>query len=439
MKLNLFCQVLAESSLRTTRLSIMRPALLSAIAGRRPSQPMLAWRLAQRGMASSAAASAPSSSSSSSDGQVKTGILMLNMGGPSTPEETGPFLKRLFTDGDIIELGGGTFQQYLGNFIASRRTPKVAKQYEEIGGSPIRKWTEHQGEAMCRLLDEKRPESAPHKAYTCFRYAHPLTEEALEEMKADGVDRVVAFSQFPQWSCTTSGSSMNELWRQVKSAGLEEDFKWSLIDRWPLHGGFIDAVADRVKATMLKDLDEESRSKAVIVFSAHSVPMKVVGKGDHYVPEVCASVKAIMEKWTGMVDAGEVPGLSEGQTNKHVLAWQSKVGFLPWMTPSTSEVIASLGSRGVRNVVVVPVAFTSDHVETLFEIGIEYAEEAEEAGITNFTCTEGLNGSEIFIEALADIVDDHLESKKNHSSQYKMKCLNCTKPLCRQLLNPAFA
>lgn len=105
--------------------------------------------------------------------------------------------------------------RYLGEFIAKRRTPDVQAQYELIGGSPIRKWTEHQGEEMCKILDVKHPESAPHKAYTAFRYAHPLTDEALDEMEADGVRRVVAFSQFPQWSCTTSGSSLNELWRKV--------------------------------------------------------------------------------------------------------------------------------------------------------------------------------------------------------------------------------
>eukprot|EP00729_Bicosta_minor_P026638 gene26638-34286_t len=144
----------------------------------------------------------------------QTAVLMMNMGGPSHPEDTGPFLQRLFQDRDIIELPGGRKYLYLGEFIAKRRTPDVQAQYELIGGSPIRKWTEHQGEEMCKILDVKHPESAPHKAYTAFRYAHPLTDEALDEMEADGVRRVVAFSQFPQWSCTTSGSSLNELWRK---------------------------------------------------------------------------------------------------------------------------------------------------------------------------------------------------------------------------------
>ena len=152
-----------------------------------------------------------------SSSKAKTGVLMLNMGGPSHPDDTEDFLKRLFQDSDIIELGGGKFQELLGSFISKRRTPKVKKQYETIGGSPIRKWTEYQGKEMCKILDETCPESAPHKAYTAFRYADPLTEDALQEMKEDGVEHAIAFSQFPQWSCTTSGSSMNELWREVRS------------------------------------------------------------------------------------------------------------------------------------------------------------------------------------------------------------------------------
>jgi len=386
----------------------------------------------QRREASSAAAVA--AEADEAVGKVKTGVLMMNMGGPATPDETGPFLHRLFNDGDIIQLGGGWFQKMLGTFIAKRRTPKVQAQYEQIGGSPIRKWTEFQGEKMCEILDKTSPDTAPHKPYIAFRYAHPLTEEALQQLQDDKMERVVAFSQFPQWSCTTTGSSMNELWRQIKEKKLESAFKWSLIDRWPLHTGFIDAVADRIM-TGMQQFDEADRSKVVILFSAHSVPMQVVEKGDHYVPEVCGSVKAIMEKVTQEMTNSSVDGAS---IPRHILAWQSKVGFLPWMTPSTSKVIEGLGKRNSKHVLVVPVAFTSDHIETLFEIGIEYAEEAEEHGITHFKWTEGLNGSEVFIKAQADIVKSHLESGKAYSPQYKMKCIGCEKPFCRQIVNPAF-
>eukprot|EP00039_Didymoeca_costata_P012679 m.183628 g.183628 ORF g.183628 m.183628 type:complete len:423 (-) comp15548_c0_seq1:4409-5677(-) len=362
----------------------------------------------------------------------KTAILMLNMGGPSHPNDTGPFLNRLFSDGDIIELGGGAFQKLLAKFITSRRTPKVQDQYEQIGGSPIKKWTQLQGEKMCEILDAERPESAPHKAYTAFRYAEPLTDDALQEMEKDGVERVVAFSQYPQWSCTTTGSSMNELWRQIKERKLEDRFSWSIIDRWNLQEGFIQAVTERILEGLQK-FEEQDRSKVIILFSAHSVPMKVVEKGDHYVPEVAATVKSVMQR----LESNEL--IKSQGVPRHILAWQSKVGYLPWMVPSTSKVIEGLGEKNHKHVLVVPVAFTSDHIETLFEIGIEYAEEAKEIGISHFHMTEGLNGSPTFIRAQADIVKDHLDSGKNYSNQYKMKCIGCTKPLCRQIVNPAFS
>ena len=306
-------------------------------------------------------------------------------------------------------------------------------QYESIGGSPIRKWTDEQGLEMCRILDEKRPESAPHKHYIMFRYAHPLTDETLQQMKKDGVTRAVAFSQFPQWSCTTSGSSYNELWRQIKNLDMANDFTWSLIDRWPLHRGFIDSVNDRIVERM-KEFDEKTRKKVIIMFSAHSVPMKVVEKGDHYVGEVAASVHAVMQKFGETIASGAIPGLDVA--NRHVLAWQSKVGFLPWMSPSTGDALKQVGKRGYKHVLVVPIAFTSDHIETLYEIGEEYAEEAEEVGIENFKYTEGLNGLPRFHEALADIVDNHLTSGRPYSPNYKMKCLTCKKPLCRSIVNP---
>jgi len=416
-------------------------ALRLALATRQPAARrahVAATTLHLRTLASDAAAAPrnPAPARPAAGQKVKTGIVMLNMGGPSTPEETGPFLKRLFNDVDIIDLGGGKMQQFIGDWVSKRRTPKVQKQYEEIGGSPIRKWTEFQGKEMCKILDKARPESGPHKAYTAFRYANPLTDSALTEMKEDGVEHAIAFSQFPQWSCTTSGSSMNELWREVRRLDLQDSFRWSAIDRWPMHKGFLKSVNERIAERLLQ-FDEDKRSKVVIVFSAHSVPMKVVQKGDHYTNEVAASVKGIMDMFAAdFVAQGKLPGVTT--PNRYVLAWQSKVGYLPWMTPDTASVIENLGKKGQKSLLVVPVAFTSDHIETLYEIGMEYAEDAEKAGITDFRFTEGLNGSETFINTLADIVCEHLDAKENHSPQYKMKCLTCTKPHCRQLLNPAF-
>ena len=198
---------------------------------------------------------------------------MLNMGGPSTQEEVGPFLHNLFSDGEIITLG--PLQNTLGPWIANRRTPKIQEQYAQIGGgSPIGKWTAVQGEGMVKELDRLSPATAPHKFYTCFRYASPLTEDALTQMKADGVKRAVAFSQFPQFSCTTAGSSLNHLWRELRRLDMGDNFEWSLIDRWPEHPGFIQAVSNNIREG-LKQFPEEVRDEVAIVFSAHSIPMKV--------------------------------------------------------------------------------------------------------------------------------------------------------------------
>lgn len=173
-----------------------------------------------------------------------TGILLMNMGGPSTAttEEVGDFLSRLFHDRELIQL---PFQSRLAPLIARRRTPKIVEQYEKIGGgSPILRWTRTQGNAMAKLLDELHPETAPHKAYIAFRYARPLTEEALDQMAEDGVTRAVGFTQYPQYSCSTTGSNLNELYREIqkrKARGAPEgDIQWSVIDRWPTHPLLID-------------------------------------------------------------------------------------------------------------------------------------------------------------------------------------------------------
>lgn len=164
------------------------------------------------------------------------------MGGPSTLDEVGDFLSRLFHDRELIQL---PWQSRLAPLIAARRTPKIREQYAKIGGgSPILRWTRTQGAAMAQLLDELHPETAPHKAYTAFRYAQPLTGVALDEMRADGVQRAVAFTQYPQYSCSTTGSSLNELYRELarrsKEGGPEKDMSWSVIDRWPTHPGLVD-------------------------------------------------------------------------------------------------------------------------------------------------------------------------------------------------------
>ena len=149
-----------------------------------------------------------------------TGIVMMNLGGPQTVDDVNPFLRALFADREIIQL---PWQDALGPFIADRRTKRIQQHYREIGGgSPILRWTEEQGRGMVERLDRASPGTAPHRFYVAFRYVEPSSDTALRAMAADGVTRAVAFTQYPQFSCSTTGSSLNELWRAARRTGLAE-------------------------------------------------------------------------------------------------------------------------------------------------------------------------------------------------------------------------
>ena len=350
----------------------------------------------------------------------QTGIVMLNLGGPATLNDVQPFLLELFADREIIQL---PFQRWLGPFIARRRTPKVRGLYANIGGgSPILRYTEAQGRGMVAKLDRLSPSTAPHKFYVAFRYTRPSSEDALRAMQADGIKRAVAFTQYPQFSCSTTGSSLNELWRASARTGLRDAFRWSIIDRWPVHPGFIEAMTETVREG-LNQFAPADRSRVLILYSAHSLPLDVIDRGDSYPQEVGASVQRVVESL-------EAP-------NPYILAYQSDVGPVRWLGPSTEQVIRRLGARGVKQLLVVPIAFTSDHIETLSELDREYGEVAHQVGITQYVRAPALNDRPRFLEGLAEIVRDHLESGALYSTQYPVKCAGCTNPQCRNILNPA--
>ncbi|XP_063815711.1 ferrochelatase, mitochondrial isoform X1 [Pseudophryne corroboree] len=344
----------------------------------------------------------------------KTGILMLNMGGPETLDDVHDFLLRLFLDKDLMTLPA---QSKLGPFIAKRRTPKIQEQYRKIGGgSPIKKWTAQQGEGMVRALDELSPATAPHKYYIGFRYVHPLTETAISEMESDGVERAIAFTQYPQYSCSTTGSSLNAIYRYYKSKGAKPNMKWSVIDRWPTHPLLIQCFADHIQKE-LSMFPVEKRGDVVILFSAHSLPMAVVNRGDPYPQEVGATVQKVMEKLNF--------------SNPYRLVWQSKVGPMAWLGPQTDETIKGLCERGKKNILLVPIAFTSDHIETLYELDIEYAQHlANECGVENIRRSESLNGNPLFSKALADLVLSHMKSNEICSKQLTLRCQMCVNPVC---------
>ncbi|HEY5853400.1 MAG TPA: ferrochelatase [Aldersonia sp.] len=321
---------------------------------------------------------------------MTTGVVMMNMGGPWTLDDVEPFLHRLFED--IIELPA---RWVLRPLLVRARAPRVRRQYEAIGGgSPQRDWTTRQAAAMAAELDAISPGTGPHLVYPTFRYAEPSAETVLERMRADGVRRAVAFPQYPHCSATTTGTSLADLWRAVARAGLDESFDWDVIDRWPTHPAYIDALAETVR----KGLDAFARPEAVpVLFSAHSLPIRTVARGESYPLESAATVRAVMDRLA-------VP-------NPYLLAYQSKVGPMRWLGPSTADTVERLAAHGATRLLLVAVSFICDHLETLWELDVELAETARRAGITELRRAPALNDRPAFTRALARIVADRLAVK----------------------------
>jgi ferrochelatase len=283
---------------------------------------------------------------------------------------------------------------------------------------------------MCKILDKTNPETAPHKPYVAFRYANPLTEEMYNRLFEDGFGkgrggRAVAFTQYPQYSCSTTGSSLNELWKwrtRLESptrnvdAPAEGSIQWSVIDRWPTHPGLVDAFAQNITAK-LETYPAEIRDSVVLLYSAHSLPMSVVNRGDPYPAEVAATVWAVQQKL--------------GHRNPYRLVWQSQVGPKAWLGAQTSETVPNLVKKGQKDIVLIPIAFTSDHIETLFEIDLEVIHEANELGADGrVRRCESLNGNETFIKGLATLAGDHLKSGVICSKQMGLRCPGCTSERC---------
>jgi ferrochelatase len=347
---------------------------------------------------------------------IKTGVLMINMGGPAKLEHVHDYLLGIMTDRDMIQL---PFQSKLGPYIANRRTPEVQKKYAEIGGgSPILKWTKTQGDLMCKKLDEVSKATGPHRAYPVFRYVTPFIDQAVEEMEKDGVQQVVAFSQYPQYSCATSGSSFSAIYDYFAKRGGKSDMKWSVIDRWSTHPLLIKTHAARIRDQLAK-LPEDIRGDTIILFSAHSLPLKAISRGDAYASEVGATVQLVMNEL--------------GNSNPYCLVWQSKVGPLPWLSPFTDDAIKGYARQGKKNFILVPIAFVNEHIETLHELDIEYCHDlGTELGV-NILRAAAPNDHPIFIDALADLVKSRLENTTQHLlPKFLTRCPHCTNARCGQ-------
>ncbi|KAG9456917.1 hypothetical protein H6P81_001425 [Aristolochia fimbriata] len=328
-------------------------------------------------------------------GKEKVGVLLLNLGGPETLDDVQPFLFNLFADPDIIRLPRmfRFLQKPLAQFISVLRAPKSKEGYASIGGgSPLRKMTDAQAEELKKSLWEK---DVPANVYVGMRYWHPFTEEAIEQIKKDGITKLVVLPLYPQFSISTSGSSLRLLENIFKEDEYLVNMQHTVIPSWYQREGYIKAMADLIEKELQKfDLPEE----VMIFFSAHGVPLAYVEEaGDPYKAEMEECVDLIMEE----LEKRKI-------TNACTLAYQSRVGPVEWLKPYTDDTIIDLGEKGVKRMLAVPISFVSEHIETLEEIDVEYKELALKSGIEKWGRVPALGTEPTFISDLADAVIESL-------------------------------
>ena len=320
-------------------------------------------------------------------------VLLLNLGGPDSLQAVRPFLFNLFSDREIIRLGPSFLQKPIAYLISSLRAGKTMEAYSLIGGkSPIRDITFAQAKALEAVLNQAQgpisgdaPEGA--KVSVAMRYWHPLIEKVVPELHAAGVRKLIVLSLYPQFSVATTGSSLNKLREVTAHYGIET---FSILS-WFDHPLYIDALVHSMREGMkvFGGLSETAgkASDVHVLFSAHSLPVKFIEEGDPYVDQIKGTIDAIVKKI-------DIPWS---------LSYQSKSGPVQWVGPSTDEMIEELAKKGIKNLLVVPVSFVSDHIETLYEIDILYKKMAEQLGMT-LERVASLNTSPLFILALKDIV-----------------------------------
>ena len=323
--------------------------------------------------------------------QPRVGVLLLNLGGPERIQDVKPFLYNLFSDPEIIRLPVAAMQKPFAWLISSLRSSKSQQAYRSIGGgSPLRRITKQQAQELQTSLRQKGVDAT---SYVAMRYWHPFTESAVADLKADGVDQVVVLPLYPHFSISTSGSSFRELQRLRNTDPAFSRLPIRCIRSWYDHPGYIQALANLIAREILAC---EDPATAHIFFSAHGVPKSYVeDAGDPYQLEIVACSKLILEQLRQQL----------GHSNPFTLAYQSRVGPVEWLKPYTEDALQELGEQGVKDLVVVPISFVSEHIETLEEIDIDYRELATAAGVKNFRRVPALDTDPAFIAALTDLVE----------------------------------
>ena len=322
----------------------------------------------------------------------RVGVLLLNLGGPERIDDVRPFLFNLFSDPEIIRLPFPWLQKPLAWFISLSRSRHSQENYQLIGGgSPLRRITQEQATALQETLHQRDLKA---KVYIGMRYWHPFTEEAVARIKRDRIDRLVILPLYPQFSISTSGSSFRLLERlRYEDQGFRQ-IDYTVVPSWYRRPGYLKTMASLIA----QELDQHPNPDRVhVFFSAHGVPVSYVEEaGDPYQREIEDCTHQIMQ--------------TLGRSNAYTLAYQSRVGPVEWLKPYTEAALQHLAAQGVKDILVVPISFVSEHIETLQELDIELREQAEELGVESFQRVPALNSHPAFIEDLANLVQESLDN-----------------------------
>ncbi len=317
-----------------------------------------------------------------------TAVVLLNLGGPDSLESVEPFLYNLFCDPFIIDLPlGFLFRKPLAKRISSKRRKEAQHIYQQIGGkSPLLELTQQQALALESRLAGN--EFGHYKVFIAMRYWHPFTEETMQQVRASGATSVVLLPLYPQYSRTTSTSSLTEWKRLAPKFGVDK-IPTRIIPSYHDEANYIAAVAENLQRCLQENW-QPHEPQPHILFSAHGVPVSVIERGDPYQAHIEGTVRLVME--------------AIRHSHPHVVCYQSKVGKAEWLKPSTEDTIKKLGAEGIKDMLVVPIAFVSDHSETLYELDMLLKDVALAAGVKKYVRMPSLNSSPRFINALAELV-----------------------------------
>jgi ferrochelatase len=317
---------------------------------------------------------------------MKLGVLLFNLGGPERLRDVKPFLYRLFSDPEIVRVKWTPLRKLLAFMIATFRHKTSEGYYRQIGGgSPLRRLTEEQAKALAVELKSRGSNA---QTFVGMCTWHPFLHEALESIRRSDVESLVILPLFPQYSVTTTGSGFTALRKLIEKQPEFKKLNIHWISSWPDQPTYIQSFAQAIKRELVGCTQP---GNVHILFSAHSIPESYVKEGDPYLEQTKKTVELVMDRL--------------GRRNPYQLSFQSKIGPVKWLQPFTSDVITKLGKEGVEDVLVVPISFVSEHIETLYELDILFKKVAADAGVKNFRRVPALNSDATFIRALAEIVE----------------------------------